>query len=169
MKGTTTIRREGVLLTVSAQLCTLGKESEITSHSWMFPDTDRSHERVIVIWINEVLLAVSSNGMLQFIVAREMARYEEGRMCSMSGIPEYLPCEHQLDRFATRIVGMEAALQSLETMHVTLTLSGSRTFVLMHMGRRIQMLREYKEQLAQPKDSNQDNDLAQPDPQEDTG
>ena len=168
MKGNVKLESDGEMLTVSAVLCKLVSNNNETTFSGRFKDTGSEDRRVLVIWMNESLFIPSHTNILPFVVAREMGRYDEGRMCAFDkNMSEYLPCERSLDRFATKIIGVEASLKSLETIYVMMAVTRANPILLMNTERRIAMMYEYQEELTHGPQLSPGDELMQPDPQDD--
>ena len=170
VKSTLTQRMNDSDSKTSVQLCKIvdkDREDHVT-FSWYFWDTDDKKEGVLVIWLNPALLVPSGNGVLGFVVARELNRYEQGRMCVFSGIPEYLPCEHTLDRFAMEMIGAKRSLESLLVIEELLRHGHSSPILLLSVVKRIALLLDYQANLRseQPAGGNQE-EATQPEPQSD--
>ncbi len=69
---------------------------------------------ILIIWINERILATADEQTLRFALGHEIGHYVlPGGECDELKLRQYLTCEHEVDVYSAKIVGKSVAIHAL--------------------------------------------------------
>ena len=126
-------------------LCSLERSWETISVSKRY--SQKSGPDVIVVWIRESLIENATIDLFRFLLLREHER--TGVFFCASILPEYIPCEQEIDRrFANRMKA-ELPLAALREIASALEREGASHILTQLVEGRIAALLEYRATLEQ--------------------
>lgn len=106
-------------------LCALKESSDIAVTSEVLR---REDVRVLVIWVNDALLALPAKQFLRYAIGRELLRFpDESGVCDHQHLPEYIPCELLLDiAVAKRYSSKQETVATLRSVVTALDAAGKK-------------------------------------------
>jgi hypothetical protein len=122
-------------------LCSLERSLDTVSVSRRYTQVGRPD--VVVIWIRASLINTGSDDVLRFLLLRENHR-SSIYLCAVATLPEYIPCEHAIDREFAERVKTDIPLSALRAIGATLEHEGVSRILTQLVDDRIAALLEYR-------------------------